>query len=243
MNSVIVILSLLIVIAEIAAKPLSYIISLSKPLVITVTKQFTRHNVIQIRNYLAQADEWSCGLRAVFHALAIEKALKTPRNFKEVLKIGLRNQKALKKLYTQYGKDKGLWDYHIQRLADKNGIGNKLICLTAKKDEITLLDSKETSLDLDDLLHKELNRLMAMVKREPQAIYFVVTVGDHWVLFSLVNLPQRPVTLLVIDSDERSLAHFNLYTQEGIANEKKFIRFLRPYLSKLNKDKRSTMVF
>lgn len=249
----------------------SKVLPLTEPLSIPISNNLARKNIVQGRNYLVQKDPWSCGIRALFHMLAVEKALKSPDNFEEALKKNLQNKNELKRLYFFWQKNAGylnsflkkilIWNrkhpavnvYDMLNVAELKGLEKKLICLDLANNEINLLGFKifhHIWRGTKNPAKSEMHRLTHIAKREPKAIYVIANVGEHAVLFAIVNLPNEPATLYVFDSAEQTLKYrlkpenykkFEHISKLILRNIKKIIKFLTPYVEKLNVSKQKSI--
>jgi hypothetical protein len=213
----------------------NYVVPSEIPLAMPLAKHLEDQQVTQIRSYLVQHDNWSCGLRTAFHALAIEQALKDPNNFEATLKHNLQNAALLDTLDARYGNNKGLSNNTIEKIAEDFGINHKILCLHAEdNNRIKYLGSisypghaskAEVQRIFEHTKNQKLQELTDIAKNTPQAVYIVAGSEDHWVLFALVNLPGRPAKLYLIDSNNVGMT----------PKRQLFVDLLLPYLKEINK--------
>lgn len=206
-----------------------------------IKKSLKDQNVERIRSFLEQADNWSCGLRCAFHAIAIEKALKNPSKFESTLKQNLQNSKLLKKLDSKYCHNFGLCYDTICKIAHDNNIGQKLICLNIDDNNGIQYEGNisyplgATLPQIEHIqqqkLNSKLHELVKNAKKSSHASYFVSAIPGHWILFALVNLPKRPAKLFYIDSENWEINNY----------EKAYVKFLLPHLKQINKGKNTEL--
>ena len=200
-------------------------------------------NVKQVRSYLVQHDNWSCGLRCSFHAIAFERALQSPHNFEAALKQNLQDASLLNRLDSKYGNNHGLSNQDIMNIAQDFGFAHKITCLGMNKNnQINYLGNVHYNFPWgasQGQLHKikeeaikqklqgTLKNLTSIAKNAPQAVYFVAGTQGHWILFALVNLPNKPAQLYLIDS-----------CNVGIRPQRQeYINFFMPYVKEVNNGK------
>ena len=70
-------------------------ISTFQSFLIPLESRFQKKNINRLSCRLEQDDNWSCGLRAAFHVIAVEEALKNPENFETNLRNQLSDEKFL----------------------------------------------------------------------------------------------------------------------------------------------------
>ncbi len=194
-------------------------------------------DVTQLRSYLVQHDNWSCGLRCVFHVMAFEKALQNPNNFEATLKHHLQDAALLNTLDSKYCNNHGLSNRTIMHMAKELGFGNRLLCLAMNdRNNILYMDTVRipwgaSKADIEHArnqkLKETLNDFTSRVKRAPQAVYFIAGTEGHWILYALVNLPNKPAQLYLIDSCNVGLR----------VQRKLYVDFFKPYVQEVNNGK------
>lgn len=213
---------------------------------IPIKQSFENQNVEQLRSFLVQNDNWSCGLRCAFHAIAIENALKNPAHFEATLKQNLQDANLLNALDRRYGNNHGLTNDTIGRIARDYGFGNELMCLGMDhNNNIKYLGRIKYNFPFgasgqqlkqiqqqawQEKFYSKVNELVNNAKNNGQASYFVAGTEGHWILFALVNLPNKPAKLYLIDSCNATLR------PQRVA----YINFFMPHLKVINNGKHVT---
>lgn len=186
-------------------------------------------DIKQIKAPLIQDDEYSCGQRALFHALCVERATHKAMqgsSFTSALGLLLRNKKDFKDVMHKsatYLCETGNSAYLYEGLNvyDLFGICQKKLNLLSKKiiplsftqgnlyswgllpekthGHLTLQEAYEGAFFL---LKQGLKRL----KKNYQPLHFICRHEDHWILISALKLPpDKSPTLYLIDSNNTSV--------------------------------------
>lgn len=206
--------------------------------------QYKNSNFKIIAPYFIQADPFSCGYRAAFHAIAFENALKSG-NFNSKLNANLSNESLLKSIYKIFSKQKGLSNVDIDKIAQKYGIGNKLIVLNLEsknkigylgqysisysgklsKQQINALMEKKKS----ELLTQKINSIKTQLYGPNKSGYFVCSIGKHWILLSIITDNNGQAKLYMIDSNVRPIGN----------NDQVFIDYFLNITNQINKNKKA----
>ena len=185
-------------------------------------KKFQNPDFCVLRSFLEQTDDWSCGLRVILHALAIEKASKKAHEFEDSLKTNLGNEQLLFSLEKYYltnllpeDGDPGVTTDGLTAMAKCNNIGDRFIVLDLHRNQII---DDETDY-VDEKLENKINKMIKKAKRINKPVYFAAIDDEHWVLFSITFKPVSK--LYVIDSENYGITR----------NIKKYVNYLMPYLN------------
>lgn len=217
----------------------SRVINAQKPLTLPLPSELNKQQIVHIRCFLQQNDPWSCGYRAVFHAIALEKALKSPDKFQEHLKHNLQNTQLLQQVYDSYGYNKGLSNTEMEKIARKFSLDDRaLMFVTVGQAEITLLGEVTfttrgpiTEAEKKQIvrkkqaqkLHESLQHFIDQKNNTPRAFHIIAGINDHWILFSIIRSPGKAAQLYIIDSNNKQI---------GPA-QNVMISFLKHYLVKI----------
>jgi hypothetical protein len=243
----------------------SFLLSITQPALNTIKeniqgnlftslgRQWDKQNVKRIHCALTQNDDWSCGLRAFFHILAFENALKNPKHFEATLAKNLQNARLLHRLYTNLMKARthhqscpcntggsrnligqGLCDVELCKLAKQHNVLNKLAILDTDKKRTKYWNYHSRNYHLptpQESPQQRIKRLAQQVKKGARALYSISCLNfskshSHWVLYALVRLPNKPAKLYYVDS-----VNHTSFDQ----HRKHYAHFLLPYLKQVNK--------
>ena len=236
----ILLLSLNILFISGKAKVQNKIINPSQPLMIAKLVLKNNKSLNILRSYLYQMDKWSCGLRTMMHALAIEKASTNAKKFESNLKINLSNQKTLSSMEDYYFKnlvcecgDLGLHPYAMRDLAKKYGFGGRFLVVKLKNNKLIDYEGYEVKFNkpkkasLKSLtkapINKRLSNMVNRAKKLNKPLYIAAVDDNHWILFAIVFKPKA--TLYTIDSQ-------NWGFTKNIAN---YLNYLMKYIDSDNK--------
>lgn len=169
--------------------------------------------VVYVIPLLTQEDNFSCGYRSIFHALGIEKSLKS-KNFDTSLEKMLQNVDALHKVYSTYGVDDALSNYELLDIATHFGIADKLVFMCLDKNKFCYIDgncpkmgSVKKSKKLSNAFIKKLKNTLT---KPSTALHVICNPGDHWMLMSIVRDKNNNIKLYIIDSFIKPLLKENM---------------------------------
>jgi hypothetical protein len=176
---------------------------------LSLNSSLSMTNVMYVRSFLKQVDNWSCGIRAAFHAQSVNEAIRQPKKFEVRLKERLQNQNHLDEIQKTHGSTHPLSNYDLEKLAGLFKFRDNLIIVKVQEQSISYLGRVNPNVSICHYLTK--------IHNQSRAFHIIALIRKHWILFSYVKLKGDKYQLLVIDSSNQSLKADQIFLIESLS--------------------------